>query len=600
MHDYNRSNHLEICSPSAATGLYYTPFPTSRFAAAALGLILLAASTADAASIALQWDPPTDGVTTGYVISYGPAPGVYSNRVVLGVTTRYEIIGLTDGLRYCFMVQASSAAGLKSPASAQVCGTAGVAPTTGKLVKTAVELQAALAAARPGDTILLQAGVTFVGNFVLPRVVEGATAYITIRSSAANSVLPSAGVRMTPAYAAQLPKLRSPNSSPAISAAPGAHHYKLQFLEIMANAAGAGDMIALGDGSSAQRSLEDVPYELVLDRLLLRGDRVFGQRRGIALNSASTSIINSHLSEMKAAKVSAQAIAGWNGPGPFVITNNYLEASGENVQFGGSPPSIPLLGPSRITMRRNHITKQLLWKGQPWLIDSLLEFKNGIDVVVDGNLLENCWSGKNLGFAVQLYSANTIVDPPWSEIRNLSFTNNIVRNVSAGMYVAGDTVSDISIRNNLFEIDKISGSFPGEGMFMAIIGGAEITIDHNTINSEGYYGLLAGSTATRLAFTNNVIVDRGGAIVGAGASPGNQTIARFFPDGHFAGGIYAGADKKQYPVNNFYPSSVWAVGFVNYTRGDYRLSSESVYRKGATDGTDPGCDFPALLLAQWR
>src|SRR5690606_18048299 len=78
------------------------------------------------------------------------------------------------------------------------------------------DLQAAIDAARPGDTILLQAGATFVGNFVL-RAKGSSTSYITIRSSAADSALPGPGVRMTPAYASQLPKLRSPNTAPALS-----------------------------------------------------------------------------------------------------------------------------------------------------------------------------------------------------------------------------------------------------------------------------------------------------------------------------------------------------------------------------------------------
>ena len=41
----------------------------------------------------------------------------------------------------------------------------------------------------------------------------------------------------------------------------------------------------------------------------------------IALNSASTEIINSYIADIKAVGADAQAIAGWNGPGPFVIAN---------------------------------------------------------------------------------------------------------------------------------------------------------------------------------------------------------------------------------------------------------------------------------------
>src|SRR6185503_5644453 len=65
------------------------------------------------------------------------------------------------------------------------------------------DLQAALNAAKPGDTILLEAGATFIGNFVLP--VKQGDAVITIRSAAPAAALPAAGVRITPAYAGALP-----------------------------------------------------------------------------------------------------------------------------------------------------------------------------------------------------------------------------------------------------------------------------------------------------------------------------------------------------------------------------------------------------------
>src|SRR5580765_8350931 len=69
------------------------------------------------------------------------------------------------------------------------------------------DLQAALNAAMPGDVITLEPGATYTGNFVLPN--KGAlTDFITIRSAAPDSQLPGPGVRMTPAYASLLPKIR--------------------------------------------------------------------------------------------------------------------------------------------------------------------------------------------------------------------------------------------------------------------------------------------------------------------------------------------------------------------------------------------------------
>src|SRR5215212_3667557 len=99
------------------------------------------------------------------------------------------------------------------------------------------DFQAALNAARPGDVITLAPGATYVGNFVLPN--KGAvTEFITIRSAAPDSVLPGVGVRITPAYAAQLPKIRSSNNMSALRTATATNHWKLQFLEFQANVNG--------------------------------------------------------------------------------------------------------------------------------------------------------------------------------------------------------------------------------------------------------------------------------------------------------------------------------------------------------------------------
>jgi hypothetical protein len=220
------------------------------------------------------------------------------------------------------------------------------------------DLQAALNKAVPGDTILLQAGATFTGNFVLPK--KSGSTFIIVRSSAATGSLPGAGVRMTSGYAALLPKLKSANTNPALQTATGAHHWQLQFLEFQANSGGYGEIIRLG--SSSETAVANQPHHLLLDRLYIHGHSQFGSKRGIALNSADTSIINSQISNIKGQGIDTQAICGWNGPGPYLIENNFLEASGENIMFGGASPAIQGLVPAHITIRRNLISKYPAWQ----------------------------------------------------------------------------------------------------------------------------------------------------------------------------------------------------------------------------------------------
>jgi hypothetical protein len=267
---------------------------------------------------------------------------------VLMIMKRSRLIGLKNPLRRVALI-------------AMGCLTAAAANAATIAVPAGGNLQTALNAARAGDVITLVPGATYVGSFVLPN--KGPiTEFITLRSAAPDAALPPAGVRMTPAYAAQLPKLRSATSTSALRTAAGAHHWRLQFLEFQANLNGYGDIIALGAGDATQTQLAQVPFALVLDRVYVHGDPVLGQKRGVALHSGETTIVNSYVADCKAIGQDSQAVSGFNGPGPYLIENNYLEGATENFLLGGADPTIPNLVTTQVTFRRNHLRKPLTWR----------------------------------------------------------------------------------------------------------------------------------------------------------------------------------------------------------------------------------------------
>ena len=222
------------------------------------------------------------------------------------------------------------------------------------------DLQKALNGAQPGDTLLLEADAEFVGNFVLP--VKAGEGWITIRTSTPDTELPPEGVRIQPGHAPLLARLRSPNSKPALRTAPRAHHWIVKYLDLPATRGGAGEIVRIGDGSSAQNTFDLVPHHIVLDHVYIHGDPLAGQKRGVALNAAHVAVTNSFISECKAIGQDTQAIGGWNGPGPYLIENNYLEGAGENVMFGGADPAIPGLVADGITFRRNLVSRPMSWR----------------------------------------------------------------------------------------------------------------------------------------------------------------------------------------------------------------------------------------------
>ena len=228
-----------------------------------------------------------------------------------------------------------------------------------RMVRRGDNLQTVLNSAKPGDVVLLEAGAEFVGNFILP--VKTGDAPIVVRS-AFHAGLPAAGQRIQPGHAPLLARLRSATTVPAIRTAAGAHHWHLLYLELAANQNGFGDIIQIGDGGSSQNTLAKVPHDFFLSHLYVHGDALQGQKRCVALNAAIVTIRDSHISDCKGVGNDTQAIGGWNGPGPYLIENNYLEAAGENVLFGGADPAIPSLVADGIVVRGNLFSRPLAWR----------------------------------------------------------------------------------------------------------------------------------------------------------------------------------------------------------------------------------------------
>ena len=300
-------------------------------------------------------------------------------------------------------------------------------------------LQKAIDDAKPGDAITLAPGATYRGNFQLRR--KDGNGWIVIGSAASD--LPAPGTRVNPSDASKMPKIVADSGYWVFKAEPGAHHYRLVGLEIApADGKSLTNLVELGGGD--ERGVEALPHHIIIERCYLHGDRKAGARRGVSLNAAHVAVVDSYLSDFKERTTDAQAVSGWNGPGPFLIEGNYLEASGENIMFGGGDPSIPNLVPSDIVITRNHMSKPLRWKkddpsfeGTEWAVKNLFELKNARRVLVDGNLLEYNWPQAQNGFAILFTVRNQDGGAPWSVVEDVTFSNNVIRHVAAGINILG-------------------------------------------------------------------------------------------------------------------------------------------------------------------
>jgi len=488
--------------------------------------------------------------------------------------------------------------------------TAYSAPTGATIsVPAGGDFQAALNSAQPGDQIVLAAGATYTGPFTLP--VKPGTGWILIRSSTADANLPAEGQRMKPSYAAVLPKIVSPDAGPAIQTAPGAHHYRFLGVEITTTATSLNyGLVLLGDGGGAQNSLAQVPHDLILDRTYIHGNATVNLSRCVALNSAASAVIDSYLSECHAKGADAQAIAGWNGPGPFKIVNNYLEGSGENLLFGGADPSIPNLIPSDMEIRRNYFFKPLAWKASgAWTVKNLFELKLGRRILVQGNIFENSWEDAQTGFAMVIWSVNQGGTTSWAQTADVWIRENIIRHAASGVQLTDYNTDHpefptlytqrVRFDNNLW-LDISQANWGGDGRLFQLASSAgqlaAIKFYHQTgFESTTLITIVSGQTQG-FEFGNN-IVNYGLYGIHTPAASDGAALALYMPGYLFAGNAVIGASAANYPIANFFPATLDAVGFVNAAAGDYHLAASSLYKNQGTDGIDLGADITAVLTA---
>jgi hypothetical protein len=471
------------------------------------------------------------------------------------------------------------------------------------IVPAGGDLQGAINAAQAGDTIILQAGAAYVGPFILP--LKSGTAYVAIQSSGLLGL--ADGTRVSPAQAASFAKLLSGTvGEPIVKTVAGAHHYKFIGIEFSTTNASVlvYDLVRFGDTETAQDTVGEVPHDLALDRCYIHGFATQNVRRGVMLNSAETTISNSYISDIHEIEADTQAICGWNGPGPFHIINNYLEAAGENILFGGADPSIPNLVPSNIEIRRNYLFKPLSWKvgdpsyaGNHWIVKNLLELKNAQNVVIDGNVLENCWVDGQPGIGVLFTVRNQSGTAPWSIVQNVTFSNNTVKKVVGALNFLGSDNEQPSQRGNQVTISN--NLFDGtSGLFMQLNGFYGVTLNHNTHFQGANTYMLYGEQSTGFVATNNLTIEQPYGIFGDGGGTGTNGLNQFCPSWTFSKNVMVGASASFDPPGNFYPAQVADVGFTNYGSEDYSLLASSAYHNAGTDGKDIGADFIALAAAQ--
>jgi hypothetical protein len=484
------------------------------------------------------------------------------------------------------------------------------APTSFVNVSSAADLQSALNAAQCGQSISVQAGVQYDGNFTVPALACPSSSPVLVVSSAIGSIPQYTIPVRTLAGSSSVPTLATPNDLPVLQISDGAAGWYFAGIEftLTPSANSVYPIVAMGDATTSVAAL---PAYITFDRCLVHPSSTITNyvRGGIDLSAVYGAVIFSNIWGIIAVSQDTQAINIQNTTGPILISNNDLEATGENVMTntscvatgyaGSGIPSCP--APSDITVTRNHFIKQASWQNAPagcisggspscYDVKNSLECKMCQRELIDSNWFDTTFAEAQAEFVIMNCPGGTLGSSPYY-CSDWTVTNNLFEHGPSLGALAGlgnsQSGQRILFRNNL-AIDLSGVTWGGIGTTFQIENTNGFIADHNTfINTPPLYlnGLEFDdpppSTDTNFQYTNNF---QYGSPAADAMSPG-QTIATL-PDPTLAATIFVG---------DYWPNiAPWdPPGTPAYPAGVIALSSTATPVSG-----QPACNYENKPIPQ--
>jgi hypothetical protein len=396
---------------------------------------------------------------------------------------------------------------------------------------------------------------------------------------------------------------------------------------------------------------------IVLDRSWLHGTAQDEAAYGFKLSGTNNvAIVDSYFSDFHCTAISgtcteAHAVHGGTGSsqdGLYKIQNNFLEASGQAILFGGGAATTT---PTDVTIRLNHFFKPWQWMkgsspfqggvgGNPFIVRHHLEFKNAVRVLIEDNLLENVWGGfGETGDAILLTPKSQHIKSgdnvcPICQVTDVTLRYTHVIHASGGIEIAtvlsGNGANGApALAGTRFSIhdvvmDDISRRYIGGGWLFSMGNNWQvnplntITIDHITAFPDYEGGILAlGNKMSNpqmygFVFTNSIVTAgrypvwnaSGGATSCAHSDVPLTSLGKCFASYTFNNNALVAAPAHYppslWPTGNLFANDTNTVDFAQYNNsngGNYQLMPGSPYKNMGTDGRDLGADIAGLNAA---
>ena len=463
-------------------------------------------------------------------------------------------------------------------------------------------LQSALNAASSGDTIVLAAGETYVGNWELPATRHATPVKVTSSASCPDR-------RIGPQDLHLLPILQARSTDTPAMSGWGASGWEFECVRFEPSDGGAHNVIQLvnvplGGGSFVNTD------NVVFDRIYVAPTQA-NVRKGIHADGGNIVVTRSHIANVRQPGVETKAFLMQEGPGPVTLTDNYLEAASINIMFGGGDTSSSAHVPNNILIENNHLAKRPEWGNGQYLVKNLIELKTATDVRVRNNLMESSWfGGGEVGLLLQ--PVNDTANSPWNRIADVLIEGNTIRGVSRGIDILGYEWQACCNSGQTARITVVDNLFVTMYRFFYAAGEIDdVTIDHNTIDNNGPNGdapgpaayIDAGDVSTptehraglygidHFVFTNNLMKrgQHGWLTLNHAEGQVTSMLEKATRSYVWTNNVIAGAAGDTYPnCGGGFDCFPTVAAHNAQFNADYTLISGSRYRGAGSDGTNLG------------
>jgi hypothetical protein len=268
-------------------------------------------------------------------------------------------------------------------------------------------------------------------------------------------------------------------------------------------------------------------------------------RNGFVLSGSHLAVVDSTIVDIRRAGEESHGILVLQGPGPFDVRNNDIEAAAIGILFGGFYPQYDVSGhgpftdgrlivlPSDVTVARNYVRSNLAWCcGRGYGLKNNFEIKMGQRVLVENNVFRYTATDGQTGQSIVFKSAGYGPDCPHCVSQDVTFRHNLVADVCGTFsFITQNRARAAPTRFHVHDnIITKAGSTTnphclGTNVDVEISGerGAiDLTVDHNTwaskVTRAGKFLSLDCSASTsgppavlsdRITVTNNISVAGG-------------------------------------------------------------------------------------------